>query len=200
MAKGYLKVHLQLNIENGADADYLPSRITCVLPLNANYANLYEKFSTHHKRNIVKAIKIAEEKNLKIIESDDHELFFGYFKEIAPQKDKNLNAADLDLIRVILGSGYGKILFCISPAGEVLSGLFYVKSHTKLVNLFNFNRSDGITNKTMYLLLNHWIKKYADSALTLDFEGSEIKSLARFYTGFGATEMPYPLFTKKGFW
>ena len=43
----------------------------------------------------------------------------------------------------------------------------------------------------MYYLLNHFIEKNAGKNLTLDFEGSMIPGVARFYAGFGATPESY---------
>ena len=43
----------------------------------------------------------------------------------------------------------------------------------------------------MFAILDHGIGKYADTGLILDFEGSEIKGIARFFAGFGASPVYY---------
>ena len=41
-------------------------------------------------------------------------------------------------------------------------------------------------------MINEFIKDHAGQKLFLDFEGSDVKSVARFYIGFGAVEENYP--------
>jgi hypothetical protein len=41
-------------------------------------------------------------------------------------------------------------------------------------------------------LVNAFIQEHAGSDSLLDFEGSDIESVDRFYTGFGAEIRPYP--------
>jgi hypothetical protein len=41
------------------------------------------------------------------------------------------------------------------------------------------------------MIIDQFIRKHAEEKITLDFEGSNIKSLARFYKSFGADELNY---------
>jgi hypothetical protein len=43
----------------------------------------------------------------------------------------------------------------------------------------------------MFFLINNFIREYARKKVTLDFEGSNLPGLARFYTGFGSEEYVY---------
>jgi hypothetical protein len=43
----------------------------------------------------------------------------------------------------------------------------------------------------MYAIFDAFIKKYAGHDLVLDFEGSEIEGIARFYRGLGAKPVYY---------
>lgn len=44
----------------------------------------------------------------------------------------------------------------------------------------------------MFLLIDEFIKQYASRNMILDFEGSNIEGVARFYAGFGAKPFNYP--------
>ena len=44
----------------------------------------------------------------------------------------------------------------------------------------------------MFLLIDHFIRGNANKHLTLDFDGSNDESLARFYKGFGSTRVEFP--------
>ena len=48
----------------------------------------------------------------------------------------------------------------------------------------------------MFFLVDELIQQHADSNYQLDFEGSEIEGVARFYNGFGATNNPYFYYKK----
>ncbi len=198
--KKYPKIHLQLNTENSSTKLELKSRPTYCLRLDENYDTIQSRFSTHHKRNIHKAIEAALNEEITIQKSTDADLFIKNFKQTVGLKDKSLKDKEYELMHQIISAANGEILFCSNTEGEVLSGLFYLTSKTKIVNLFNFITPLGKEKKAMYLLLNYWIKTNAKSGKELDFEGSTIKSIARFYAGFGGVSKNYQIFTKKGFW
>jgi hypothetical protein len=43
----------------------------------------------------------------------------------------------------------------------------------------------------MFLLIDELIRQNAEKKIILDFEGSQIEGIARFYKGFGAENQPY---------
>ncbi len=196
--KKYLKVYLQLNTDN-APFEHSHERPTYGISLNRPYEALYNEFNAHHKRNVSKAVALNQAGQINIIASTDGSLFINLFKQTVGQKDSTLKRRDYLIMEKLLASGQGQILFCTGSSGEVLAGLFYLMSRTKTVNLFNFNTAGGRSSKAMYLLVNHWIKCTSSQNLWLDFEGSEIPSIARFYLGFGGLEKKYQTFTKKIF-
>ncbi|MFM2360427.1 MAG: hypothetical protein RLY16_2420 [Bacteroidota bacterium] len=54
------------------------------------------------------------------------------------------------------------------------------------------NHPDGKTIGASHALIDQFIRDHAASGLILDFEGSDIASLAFFYSSFGAVPQPYP--------
>ncbi len=199
LQKKFNKIYLQFNTENSSYFSALPKRTTYQLSLNESYEKLYSNFSKHHQRNIVKALEYERSGTLVISKSKDPERFIKHFKETVGKKDAALGTSEYNLMRRLLNSPDGNFLCCSSASGSLMAGLFYIKSATKLVNLFNFIVPEGKEFQGMYLLLNHWITEHSSSNLTLDFEGSEIQSIARFYGGFGATPKTYPFLAKKPF-
>jgi hypothetical protein len=53
------------------------------------------------------------------------------------------------------------------------------------------NHPNGKTIGASHALINAFIRDYAGTDMTLDFEGSDIQSLAFFYSSFGAVEEKY---------
>jgi len=54
------------------------------------------------------------------------------------------------------------------------------------------NHPNGRTLGASHALVDAFIKDQAGQDLLLDFEGSDIRNLAFFYSSFGATEEKYP--------
>ncbi len=195
----YKKIHIQLNTSNPIIPG-LKSKTTYTLPLNKSFDELFNGFSAHHQRNINKALRIITEQHSYIEISKDVASFIRYFKDTIGRKDTSLNESDYSMIKKIIQTQNGKMYLYKSADNSVLGGLFSIESKTKTVNLFNFVTNEGKEKRAMYGLVNEWIKSSAGSQKTLDFEGSEIESIAKFYHGFGATPVNYQIFTKKGFW
>ena len=53
-------------------------------------------------------------------------------------------------------------------------------------------RKYGRENRAMFFIIDKFIEEHAQTHLTFDFDGSNDPNLARFYKGFGSTEIKYP--------
>jgi hypothetical protein len=192
----YLKIHLQLNTSNYFEDLHLPHRPTYCLNLKADHISLANKYHLSHKRNIAKAKKnglvIREDKNMSE--------FIRKFRQTTGKKDEHMNPAAYELMARIIKSmpekEYGKLMNCYSENGELVAGLFYMHSKTRIINLFNFSTSEGRSLNAMPFLIDQWIANFAGTKMILDFEGSSIPSLATFYSRFGAEKKLYPLYTR----
>ena len=71
----------------------------------------------------------------------------------------------------------------------------FLFDHRRAYYILVGNHPDGKTIGASHALINRFIHDYAESNLILDFEGSDIASLAFFYSSFGATPQPYPALT-----
>ena len=75
--------------------------------------------------------------------------------------------------------------------GKLCAGAFFLQSFDSYIFLFSATNGESKENGAMFLIVDQFIKRHANSDFTLDFEGSNSKSLARFYKGFGAEEFYY---------
>lgn len=79
------------------------------------------------------------------------------------------------------------------PSGtHLLAGAFILQGPKHLVYLMAASSDAGKQEKAMFVLVDSLISQYSNRPLSLDFEGSDIPGLARFYQGFGAQHHPYP--------
>ena len=74
---------------------------------------------------------------------------------------------------------------------EVIAGAFLMESHERMVYLKGFSKEEGKKNGAMHFLFDQLIQQQAGSHKTLDFGGSSVDSVARFYKSFGALDCVY---------
>jgi len=166
-------------------------RSNYILSLEKNYADLAGHYTKSHQRNIRRAkdagyivkknipvddvIFLAKEqaKNFSPITGKDYENFSKLFAIL--QKDNR-------------AATYG----IYSPRQQLVSSCGWIFSHDRAYYILVGNHPGGRTSGASHFMVDHFIQEHAGNRLLLDFEGSSIKSLARFYKSFGATEEKYP--------
>jgi hypothetical protein len=89
-----------------------------------------------------------------------------------------------------------KILAVQNQNEEMIAGTAFIKTLDRIIYLISFSFEEGKNKSAMFLLVDAIIKEYSNTNLTLDFEGSNIPGIARFFAGFGATKLVYPIVRK----
>jgi hypothetical protein len=75
---------------------------------------------------------------------------------------------------------------------EILASCVFFFSHNRAYYILVGNDPKGKTTGSSHALIDAFIKDNAGKNIVLDFEGSDISSLALFYSSFGATLEIYP--------
>lgn len=75
--------------------------------------------------------------------------------------------------------------------GNLLAAGFFLSSHHRIVNLMPSSSQEGREVCAMHYLLDVLIRSSSGRKVILDFEGSSIPSIARFYQSFGAIDVPF---------
>jgi hypothetical protein len=65
-------------------------------------------------------------------------------------------------------------------------------SHDRIIFLFSGCDENHKDKHALTMLLDDVIREFSETQYTFDFEGSDNDGLARFYKGFGGTEVFYP--------
>lgn len=86
-----------------------------------------------------------------------------------------------------MASTYG----IVSNQGELLSSCVFFFSHNRAYYILVGNHPNGKTIGASHALIDVFIKDHAGRQLLLDFEGSDIRNLAFFYSSFGAILEPF---------
>lgn len=172
-----------------ADFD-LYERMNFILDLNHPYNEIYKNYRDNIKRNIKKSTQLncAIKKGISVdgiialakqqldaisrLSDEDYNNFKNLYKQL------------LDQNRAITYGIY-------SPAGELIASAVFFKDKKRAYYILVGNHPNGKTIGASHALIDVFIKDHAGTNLLLDFEGSDIHSLAFFYNSFGAKEERY---------
>ncbi len=185
----YQIVHL--NSQNKISGENITKKPNHLLCLNSKLEDLYKAFSQNTKRNIKKSEKFENitDKNISV----DEAVFL--------KKDNNINALsdkDLKILRRL-------ILFAKEQHNVKIYGVRNINKRLISVTVFVFcgNRiylpliassPEGKKKFASFQIFNTFIEEYAGNELILDFEGSSVPGVARFFEGWGAASEIYYIY------
>jgi lipid II:glycine glycyltransferase (peptidoglycan interpeptide bridge formation enzyme) len=187
----YYSYEINLNDCNAGQTEII-ERTNFVLPLHKSHEELVNEYS----KNTVRNIHRAEKTGLFVDEEVGKDEFVSFYFSI----EKNYTNTREDLLRKLLNEGTGHGLIKIpgirNIENKIIAALCILKSERRIIYLVPVSNDEGKKSSAMFLLLDNIIKANAASECLLDFEGSEIAGIARFYKGFGAVNRPYYVIKK----
>ena len=166
-------------------------RKTYHLHLDKEYDDISSGYSTNLKRNLKK----ARQELLQIVKNVQPEMLINMFTSTIGKNLKELSNKDYyaleKLMKLSVSKGMGEVMGAYNQQNELLAGGFFIHSHNKIINLFPASNNAGKKVGAMPFLIDYVIQAHAGSGKVLDFEGSEIPSVAKFYSSFGAEPVAY---------
>lgn len=169
---------------------HLYERMNFVLNLDRSYDELSKNYRDNIKRNTRK----SEQLNLVINRNVPIKDIIKLSREQAQQFSK---MTDVDFSRFenlyeLLDKRSQAATYAIETAdGRLMATAVFFFSHKRAYYIMVGNDPDGKTLGASHALINAFIKDHAGKDLLLDYEGSDISSLAFFYSSFGAVEERY---------
>ncbi len=170
-----------------------------VLSLKDSYENIAKGFNNNTLRNIDKARRngVVVEMYHRLTQSDNGvdiaevDGFLNFYLSVS----KPYNVADSRIICQLLTEGYSEgyvaFLYAYNAEGKPIAGLALLLRANRLIYFCPVSNEEGKAVSAMFLIIDDIIRKYAQTDMVLDFEGSAIEGIARFYRGFGAKLEPY---------
>jgi hypothetical protein len=186
-------VEISLNRGNiiGDSKPFSLLRSNYILHLNRSYEELYKAYRDNHKRNIVKAFQLGCSVSKEIAVDEIIQLNKEQLQHIDGTKPDDYPNFK-KLYEFLKNREQAKTYAIFDPKNKVLASAVFFFSHNRAYYIMVGNHPDGKTIGASHALIDKFIKDHADQNLILDFEGSDIRNLAFFYSGFGATEEIYP--------
>jgi hypothetical protein len=188
----YISIQLNTFLKVSYPSAKVTPRVTYHLDLIEPYTAISKRYNTNTKRNISRAV--ANSINVMKGLSAFQILELKRSNMVTPLRQKHF----LILTRLItqsLGNGTGQLYGAYTARNELCAGVLFLKSNGKAIYLLASSTNEGREQRAMFALIDHFINQNSESHLILDFEGSNIESVAKFYAGFGATPCEYSQLT-----
>ena len=183
-----------LNKSNTPPAKYAPVfHKTFELDLSSSYEVLKSGYSENHKRNLKKEKKSEGSIFEEISKKEFIQLLLNDTSPGSKILSSKTNILILEkLIDRMLEGNAGKIIGKKNGEGKLVSAVLFGNSHNTWYYLAPVNSEEGKAGRAVFGIIDYLINSRAGREETLDFEGSDIPGLAKFYSGFGACDVIYP--------
>jgi hypothetical protein len=173
------------------------SRVNYELELFKPYEKLEQGYTNNCRRNLEHAVLSP----CILSEGLDAERFLSLYMDTTGKKDP-LEKSEYQklerLITMLVSKGAAELVAVYSPVNHLCAAGVFASDGRRIYYLAGASDPLGRKYFSAFLILDHIIKKYAGQNKIFDFEGSEIKGVARFFSGFGATESRYWVYTRNG--
>jgi hypothetical protein len=165
----------------------LYERSNYVLDLNRPYEELHRNYRDNIRRNAKKALEYGCYPDKAI----DVDAVIGLAREHAKEVDSSDFSRFKVLYHQLHQKGMAKAYGMFSKQGELIASAAFFFSHRRAYYILVGNHPNGRTMGASHALIDGFIRDHAGKYLLLDFEGSDIRNLAFFYSSFGAREEKY---------
>lgn len=190
----YRFIDINLNSSNDVSPDRfdLLRLKTFEVDLSCKYDVLFNNYSDNTKRNIRKAsdqkVSVISEERLgdmiAMFRSNQGRLY----PKIKPLHYERLKSVMVEGLRREIAKTY----IARTASGIVCAGAYFIQSNSRFIFLFSGNIPESREIGAMFMLIDQFLKDHCGESYLLDFMGSNMENLARFYAGFGAKEVLYP--------
>lgn len=188
----YKFIDINLNEDNDLlHTDYeIRKRKNLILDLNKPYVKLQKEYDDHCKRNLKKAKKYNH-----IVRPIDTETVVRYYRKYKGEVTKALGSQDYKRLKNLLAKADQKDMLLArgvyNDTDELLAAGAFLISKGRIIYLIGSASYKGREARAMYTLFDNMILQFSEHPMLLDFEGSEIAGIARFFKGFGPIKQPY---------
>ena len=193
----YRYIDINMNISNYL---YPSGNIAEMTNLELDLKNEYNKIASGYQNNLKRNLKKASQNKLSITKNVTPEELISLFRANKGQDLKHLNDSQYVLIQKIayesIQKGMAEIVGACDNSNQLIAGILWITSHHKSIFLFSALSETGRNLNAMPWLIDAFIRQNAGKPLTLDFEGSNNESLARFYSSFGAKKIIYQRYVR----
>ncbi|HOY38354.1 MAG: hypothetical protein KBB11_09350 [Bacteroidales bacterium] len=171
---------------------YSEQGITHHLSLQPGYTELHSGYSENTCRNIARAVK----NQLHVTQSSDfgvisYMINAGCQPWVGGLGKETIKDVEKKLLQLLI-NGIGSLFTVLDSNNEVFAAAVFSQYRGYITYLFGISSDTGKDKRAMFLAFDTIIHTNSGSNIILDFEGSSIEGIARFFRGFGATPVYFP--------
>ena len=191
--KQFRLTDMNLNLGNPILSEHFSTRnnTTYHLNLQPEISEIRAAYNSNTRRNIQKAIQ----NKVSISQLSDVPLFIEFTQANLKEKSTEIKSRHYSALQEVanyaLHNNLGEIYVARNPENKLLASVFFVQTNQASIYLAASSNQEGIEKSAMFLLIDTFIQKNAGSMMSIDFEGSNIPGVARFYAGFGGLPKTY---------
>lgn len=156
----------------------------------------YNELSSGYSKNTIRNIDKAKKLHLKVIENISLDSFINFYQNTS----KTYKSIDCDCLEKLITAGLQHKTFKLSgifnETDDMIAALCFTEFNQRITYLVPVSNETGKQACAMFLLVDQIIQSESAKDKLLDFEGSKIEGIARFYKGFGAKNHPYYILKK----
>ncbi|MBM3432382.1 MAG: GNAT family N-acetyltransferase [Bacteroidetes bacterium] len=180
-----------LNPSNRVEHPDFPIRMRTnyILSLVDEYDTLRSRYRENHRRNLQRAQKAGCTVNTTIDVREIFQLVQNYVIP-RPSLSDSTKKSFLLLMENWMQSGRAQT-YGVRVNGTLQAGALFLLDRNRAYYLLAGNHPNGKTLGASHALIDAFIQANAGTDRILDFEGSDLPSLAFFYAGFGSKTEPY---------
>jgi hypothetical protein len=183
-------IEISLNSAN-LGARHCAQRNNFTLSLKASYEELFNNYNENAKRNIRKAYQAGCSSDLGFDESQVIDL--AWRQTGSHKKETSRSLERFKSLISALRKNKGSSTYGIRDLeGLLIASCIFFYSHDRAYYILVGNHPKSRTIGASHALIDAFIRDHAGTNMILDFEGSDIQSLAFFYNSFGGENEPYP--------
>ena len=180
----YRSYHLNFNEQNPYKKGI--KRPNFILNLDKDYPTFFSTYSKNAQRNIKKSDSYNIAIKTDLLAKDFLEFYH------ATEKNYIILVEKVDkLVKEALKRNKMTIYGAYNNDNQLISALCLLHSSQRLIYWLPVSNQEGKETLAMFKIVDEIIQHHANSNFILDFEGSKIENIARFYQGFGAELKPY---------
>jgi hypothetical protein len=190
----YLSLHLnEMAHFSPSDRYKLQLRTNYVLPLQQPYEVLYKNYTEDARKNL----RRAEKFQTVIRPCDNVAEIIQLYRQQYGKLNHKVDNEDYDRLQKLVQYLFLKkwaLCYQVFLDNEMVAAAIFLKDTKRLYYILGAPTAKGRQTRAIYSLINFVIKSHASSGLALDFEGSDIDSVADFYVKFGPQKKSYQQF------
>ena len=187
----FIEINLnKFNVISDSKDIKVQQKITYELELIRDYEHIFH----HYKKNTIRNIRKATQNKVSVIQGLQPNQVIDLIH--SSDKRQNYSENDIAIIRRLIAASArkssGLLYGAYSENNSLCAAGLFVYSNSKACFILSVANEEAKQNGAMFLLIDEFIRQFASRNMILDFEGSMIEGVARFYAGFGAQPFNYP--------